>query len=248
MAEYVARPDNPHAQKLELLDWRRLTPPEYDRNIFHVSLRVDGSPVAEYEAGDSLAVYPLNDLGQVRGFLAKLKLDPDELLELPDYFAGTRDGTSFRTLLCTFKDRTKRLHQTPTRRSHMPGHITKQQYTKSDLSLGQQLQEIRGTWLGQNARVLVRIRVAPRQAKMHHAKHEARQKSGNTSRLGNETLVAQNCGNPLTHWKLVPVIEKPENTLRRPQIANATIRTVVFPTVTAWDWTGCLRNQTKTRP
>merc|ERR1719352_1582727 len=48
---------------------RRLTPLDYDRNIFDIQIDITGTGLT-YTMGDALAVYPQNDAARARTFLA----------------------------------------------------------------------------------------------------------------------------------------------------------------------------------
>ena len=55
---------------------RRLTPLDYDRNIFHVEIDIAGTGL-EYHIGSALGVYAVNPEGDVRDFLAWYGLAPE---------------------------------------------------------------------------------------------------------------------------------------------------------------------------
>jgi len=93
LAKYVVRPDNPEASKLPLLKNMRLSPMDYDRNLFHLEMKVAGTPLESYDTGDCLAIYAQNSREQVADFIAKMEYDGTELLELDNFFTGTVDGT-----------------------------------------------------------------------------------------------------------------------------------------------------------
>ena len=61
---------------------RRLTPVEYDRNVFHLELDLAGSGLA-YSIGDALGVHAYNDERDVRAFMAAYGLRAGELVALP---------------------------------------------------------------------------------------------------------------------------------------------------------------------
>jgi len=95
---FVVRPDNPEAVKLKVVRTTRLTPADYERNVFHVVLRVDGTPVAGYDPGDSLAIYPVNPADAVSEFLEALGFEGSTILELDSFFIGEDEGTYVMTL------------------------------------------------------------------------------------------------------------------------------------------------------
>lgn len=61
---------------------RRLTPPSYDRNIFHIEFDLGDSGL-KYEIGEALGIHAENDEVQVNEFIKFYKLDPDEVVEVP---------------------------------------------------------------------------------------------------------------------------------------------------------------------
>jgi sulfite reductase (NADPH) flavoprotein alpha-component len=91
-AKYVIRPDNADVAKLQVLDNTRLTPKDYDRNIFHLAMRVEGTQLATYDAGDCIGIYPENPREKVEHFITGIGFDGTELLELDSHFAGAEDG------------------------------------------------------------------------------------------------------------------------------------------------------------
>jgi sulfite reductase (NADPH) flavoprotein alpha-component len=92
VAKFVIRPDNPDAVKVMLLRNDRLTPADYDRNVFHLALRVEGTPLASYEAGDCISIYPTNPRDKVDAFLSGMGYDGSSLLECDSFCAGADDG------------------------------------------------------------------------------------------------------------------------------------------------------------
>eukprot|EP01111_Echinosteliopsis_oligospora_P016519 TRINITY_DN689_c0_g1_i5.p1 TRINITY_DN689_c0_g1~~TRINITY_DN689_c0_g1_i5.p1 ORF type:complete len:1208 (+),score=338.40 TRINITY_DN689_c0_g1_i5:237-3860(+) len=68
---------------------RRLTPADYDRNVFHIEFDTNGTDL-KYEIGDALGVYGHNDEQEVLDFLKYYGLDPDSVLSLP--FKGAAPG------------------------------------------------------------------------------------------------------------------------------------------------------------
>ena len=61
---------------------RRLTPPSYDRNIFHIEFDLGDSGLT-YEIGEALGIHAENDEHEVEEFIKFYKLDPDEIVEVP---------------------------------------------------------------------------------------------------------------------------------------------------------------------
>ncbi|EIW61476.1 assimilatory sulfite reductase [Trametes versicolor FP-101664 SS1] len=72
---------------------RRLTPLEYDRNVFHLEFDTRGTGL-RYEIGEALGVHGWNDAGEVAAFCAWYGVDPDRLVTLP--VPGT-DGARVHT-------------------------------------------------------------------------------------------------------------------------------------------------------
>ena len=61
---------------------RRLTPPSYDRNIFHIEFDLRNSGLT-YDIGEALGIHAENDPDEVEDFIAFYKLNPDEIVEVP---------------------------------------------------------------------------------------------------------------------------------------------------------------------
>jgi sulfite reductase (NADPH) flavoprotein alpha-component len=72
---------------------RRLTPLEYDRNVFHLEFDTSGTGL-KYEIGEALGVHGWNDAGEVLDFCAWYGADPDRVITLP--VPGT-DGERLHT-------------------------------------------------------------------------------------------------------------------------------------------------------
>jgi sulfite reductase alpha subunit-like flavoprotein len=102
-AKFIIRPDNAEVAKVAVLDNARLTPKVYDRHIFNLVLKVEGTPLAEYDAGDCIGIYAESPKDKVNEFLTGMDFDPTELLELDSYFTGTEEGTYVMSLqqVCT---------------------------------------------------------------------------------------------------------------------------------------------------
>ncbi len=60
---------------------RRLTPPSYDRNIFHIEFDLGDSGLT-YEIGEALGIHAENDEHEVEEFIKFYKLNPDEIVEV----------------------------------------------------------------------------------------------------------------------------------------------------------------------
>lgn len=100
---FVVRPDTDEVSRLSVLTNARLTPKDYDRNIFHIEMKVQGTPLADYDAGDCLGIYPENSQDKVSDFIAGMGFDATELLEMDSFFTGTEDGTYVMSVqqMCT---------------------------------------------------------------------------------------------------------------------------------------------------
>lgn len=61
---------------------RRLTPPSYDRNIFHIEFDLGNSGLT-YDIGEALGIHAENDPGQVEDFMTFYKLNPSEVVQVP---------------------------------------------------------------------------------------------------------------------------------------------------------------------
>ena len=61
---------------------RRLTPPSYDRNIFHIEFDLGDSGL-RYDIGEALGIHAENDEVEVEDFIKFYQLDPDEIVEVP---------------------------------------------------------------------------------------------------------------------------------------------------------------------
>ncbi|KAL7962309.1 hypothetical protein V8C34DRAFT_271455 [Trichoderma compactum] len=61
---------------------RRLTPSDYDRNIFHIEFDLGDSGLT-YKIGEALGIHAENDEAQVNAFIEFYGLDPAELVQVP---------------------------------------------------------------------------------------------------------------------------------------------------------------------
>ncbi|KAG5942656.1 hypothetical protein E4U53_007205 [Claviceps sorghi] len=61
---------------------RRLTPPDYDRHIFHIEFDLGDSGLT-YKIGEALGIHAHNDEAQVADFIKSYGLDPHELVRVP---------------------------------------------------------------------------------------------------------------------------------------------------------------------
>lgn len=77
------RPDvNVKTYTVHVQENRRLTPPSYDRNIFHIEFDLGDSGLT-YEIGEALGIHAENDEVEVEEFIKFYKLDPKEIVEVP---------------------------------------------------------------------------------------------------------------------------------------------------------------------
>ncbi|GBE79342.1 Probable sulfite reductase [NADPH] flavoprotein [Sparassis crispa] len=61
---------------------RRLTPEDYDRNVFHLEFDTSGTGL-KYEIGEALGVHGWNDTQEVLDFCAWYGINPDRLITIP---------------------------------------------------------------------------------------------------------------------------------------------------------------------
>ena len=61
---------------------RRLTPPSYDRNIFHIEFDLGDSGL-KYDIGEALGIHAENNEVEVNDFIKFYGLDPQEIVEVP---------------------------------------------------------------------------------------------------------------------------------------------------------------------
>ncbi|KAI4167644.1 MAG: hypothetical protein LQ343_007062 [Gyalolechia ehrenbergii] len=67
---------------VHVMENRRLTPPAYERNIFHIEFDLGDSGL-KYDIGEALGIHAENDELQVEEFIKFYKLDPTEIVEVP---------------------------------------------------------------------------------------------------------------------------------------------------------------------
>lgn len=81
---------------------RRLTPEDYDRNIFHIEFDLGDSGL-KYEIGEALGIHQQNDKTEVEEFIKWYGLNPDEVVEVPtrDDPAVLENRTVYQALLQT---------------------------------------------------------------------------------------------------------------------------------------------------
>jgi sulfite reductase (NADPH) flavoprotein alpha-component len=74
---------------------RRLTPLEYDRNVFHIEFDTSGTGLT-YEIGEALGIHGWNDTQEVLDFCTWYGVDPQRLITLP--VPGEEDRVHTRTV------------------------------------------------------------------------------------------------------------------------------------------------------
>lgn len=76
------RPDvNVKTYNVHVQENRRLTPPSYDRNIFHIEFDLGNSGLT-YDIGEALGIHAENDEVEVEEFIKFYNLDPKEVVEV----------------------------------------------------------------------------------------------------------------------------------------------------------------------
>lgn len=94
------RPDLPEQTwVVEVTENRRLTPVDYDRNVFHMELSTKGTDL-KYEVGEALGVHGWNDEEEIAEFIRWAGFDADEIVNAPSLTeAGKHESrTVFQTL------------------------------------------------------------------------------------------------------------------------------------------------------
>lgn len=77
------RPDLPEQNWIvKVTENRRLTPVDYDRNVFHMELSTKGTGL-KYEIGEALGVHGWNDADEVKEFIQWSGYNPDEIVSVP---------------------------------------------------------------------------------------------------------------------------------------------------------------------
>ena len=95
------RPDvNVKTYNVYVQENRRLTPPSYDRNIFHIEFDLGDSGLT-YEIGEALGIHAENDEVEVEEFIKFYKLDPDEIVAVPsrEDFQVLENRTVYQALM-----------------------------------------------------------------------------------------------------------------------------------------------------
>ncbi|GAB9472961.1 hypothetical protein Gpo141_00010125 [Globisporangium polare] len=81
------------AALVKVTKWERLTPADYDRNVFHVEMDIGNSGL-KYAIGEALAVFAHNDEKDVVTFLRKFNVDPEALVTIPVVAKGKHAADS----------------------------------------------------------------------------------------------------------------------------------------------------------
>ncbi len=77
---------------VEVTENKRLTPLDYDRNVFHMELSTEGTDLT-YEVGEALGIHGWNDDEEVREFIRWSGYDADEIVAVP----SARDAKRYET-------------------------------------------------------------------------------------------------------------------------------------------------------
>lgn len=101
--EKKLRPDLPLIKNhvIKVKENRRLTPADYDRNIFHIEFDISGTDLT-YDIGEALGIHARNNEAQVLEFLQQYGLDPEQVVQVPN-----KDQPQFiesRTVLQVFAE------------------------------------------------------------------------------------------------------------------------------------------------
>lgn len=84
--------------EVEVTENRRLTPMDYDRNVFHLELSTRGTDL-RYEVGQALGVHGWNDEQEVEAFLRFTGLVGEQVVSLPSVGGKAESLTLFQILL-----------------------------------------------------------------------------------------------------------------------------------------------------
>lgn len=77
------RPDLPEENFIvKVTENRRLTPVDYDRNVFHMEFSTKGTGL-KYEIGEALGIHGWNDAKEVEDFIQWSGYNPDEIISIP---------------------------------------------------------------------------------------------------------------------------------------------------------------------
>lgn len=84
--------------EVEVTENRRLTPLDYDRNVFHLEMSTKGTDLT-YQVGEALGVHGWNDEAEVRDFISWTGFQPDEVVSVPAAGGKAESLTVFQLLL-----------------------------------------------------------------------------------------------------------------------------------------------------
>jgi len=97
--QFLVRPDMPDVELITVTKNQRLTPDDYDRNVFHMEFDTSKTKhVRHYKMGDALAVYPLNRRELVSEFIDFYDLDPKQVISLDGVFELGEGVTALTTV------------------------------------------------------------------------------------------------------------------------------------------------------
>ncbi|KAI9205502.1 uncharacterized protein BJ171DRAFT_422965, partial [Polychytrium aggregatum] len=91
------RPDVDNAFLVKVTENRRLTPVEYDRNVFHIEMDTTGTGL-RYEIGEALGVHGHNSDEDVKTFIKFYGLDPREIVVTERVDESGKPSTEVRTV------------------------------------------------------------------------------------------------------------------------------------------------------
>ncbi|KAI9354352.1 hypothetical protein DFJ73DRAFT_658593 [Zopfochytrium polystomum] len=92
------RPDlSERTYTVSVTENRRLTPVEYDRNVFHIEFDTTGTGL-RYEVGEALGVHGLNDAEEVAVFISWFGIDGDQVIEYERKSGDGRSIVEYRTV------------------------------------------------------------------------------------------------------------------------------------------------------
>ncbi|RIA85873.1 hypothetical protein C1645_780939 [Glomus cerebriforme] len=90
------RPDLPEkTYVIHVSENRRLTPPSYDRYLFHIEFDITGTDL-KYDLGEALGVYGHNDSEEVNQFLEFYGLNPNDVILIPNKGDNFESRTIFQ--------------------------------------------------------------------------------------------------------------------------------------------------------
>ena len=93
----VYRPEIESAFEITVSKNIRLTPAEYERNVFHMELDITGTGL-KYDIGDALGVYAKNPLDSVLQFLEAYGIAPDQLISVDRVNKDLSITSEFKTV------------------------------------------------------------------------------------------------------------------------------------------------------